>query len=1095
MEVGMTACDGAKSVPDFGSGVVRQRLLSQLSAAGGRPGVIFGPSGSGKSVLAAQFAREFPGTVVWLSADGVSLGAPEVSDLVLRDLGSVLAKVPAGRGSNTSQGDHVAEVVDAAKTADKGDGVCIVIDDLGSDLGQDHIEFLDRMGMALWRAGARLVVTTRSVERWSPKARCEWCLVDGHDLALTLGEAQDLAHRLGPSMKPEDVSELREATSGHAALYSAMVAQASKYGLDATSSRAVNLDAWLDRVVSDVRTGDLHALQLATALKAGTELDLRALGIVDPALTLRRIGAMVPLVQVAAALDGILSFRVHDIVDGYLSERGLAPGGDVRSKVVGLLTERPDYSRACELLVRYGDDDAARAWLAQYGGEAFSAGHVSALSRLLQSMSVSALMSEAETLVLWSRVCYETGRYEESLAKAKAARLLAEHDRDYSVVRGSIAQILMALRYLGRQDDADTLAEEVTNSRADYVDDVLLAEALFCIGCGRVLRGDLVAAEPPFRAVLELSDGNADSRHIARLAQNSLSVFPAITRGDFLGSRSLLSKMMDDPADSPSTRVMIKGNMALCLVECGRNERAESLMRALIKDTEQYGLDLYAGAYFPVLGTIRYALGDPEGGIVEIRRGITYSLNANDTTEAALNRVPLSQVLRAIGRVEEALTEAEQSLDALSIQDAMGFRRLAAFEVAACLLAGGDATAARNWVESQMDTGPAANCFHTIRAAMILAECDRREGDTAAALGRLREFSDYIKSENGNYQVAVYARSFPSILGLLSMTIGPAALPSHMLRMIPPESSERILVETHSWLADDIWRALGTRLLGVDEFARFLARDGLPVCHVRFFGGLEVSIGGRSIREKDWRKRKARLLFAMLVLRRGQDVPRDQLFDYLFPEMDPERAKNNLYVIWSTMKSVLMGEGAKGSPFPYFEAVGGVCRAVRDNIRCDVDDFDKLLANARQHEAAGELGDALQNYERLSSLYRGELLPGDVYDDWFAELRDHYRITFVDAMLAAGAILMNADDPGNALVYARRAIQMDPLREDLYQVALRCQIAAGQRSGAIDTYLQCRSKLSEDLGLDPSAETRALYDQILVMEDKPRITPLDPLVD
>ena len=39
-------------------------------------------------------------------------------------------------------------------------------------------------------------------------------------------------------------------------------------------------------------------------------------------------------------------------------------------------------------------------------------------------------------------------------------------------------------------------------------------------------------------------------------------------------------------------------------------------------------------------------------------------------------------------------------------------------------------------------------------------------------------------------------------------------------------------------------------------------------------------------------------------------------------------------------------------------------------------------------------------------------------------------------MLAAGAILMNADDPGNALVYARRAIQMDPLREDLYQVAL-----------------------------------------------------------
>ena len=155
----------------------------------------------------------------------------------------------------------------------------------------------------------------------------------------------------------------------------------------------------------------------------------------------------------------------------------------------------------------------------------------------------------------------------------------------------------------------------------------------------------------------------------------------------------------------------------------------------------------------------------------------------------------------------------------------------------------------------------------------------------------------------------------------------------------------------------------------------------------------------------------------------------------------------------------------------------------------------ELLAQAHEHEAASELGAALQSYEQLSSLYRAELLPGDLYDDWFAELREYYRIAFVNAMLAAASILMGADDPGNALVYVRRAIQTDSLREDLYQVALRCQIAAGQRSGAIDTYLQCRSKLADDLGLDPSAETRALYDQILAMEDRPRVIPFDPLVD
>jgi DNA-binding SARP family transcriptional activator len=232
----------------------------------------------------------------------------------------------------------------------------------------------------------------------------------------------------------------------------------------------------------------------------------------------------------------------------------------------------------------------------------------------------------------------------------------------------------------------------------------------------------------------------------------------------------------------------------------------------------------------------------------------------------------------------------------------------------------------------------------------------------------------------------------------------------------------------------------------------------------------------------------------MLAIRRGQDVPRDQLFEYLWPEMDAERAKNNLYVVWSTMKAALVGEADKGAPCPYIESVGGMCRTVRDAVRTDVDEFETLLAVAREAEASEQPSTALRAYERIADLYRGDLLPGDVYDDWFATLRDHYRSSFVDAMLRATALLTNADDPGSALIYVRKAIQCDPYREDLFQAALRCQIAAGQRSSAIDTYFQCRDNLAEELGLDPSVETRALYDQILAMEDSPRPMPLDPLI-
>ena len=36
-----------------------------------------------------------------------------------------------------------------------------------------------------------------------------------------------------------------------------------------------------------------------------------------------------------------------------------------------------------------------------------------------------------------------------------------------------------------------------------------------------------------------------------------------------------------------------------------------------------------------------------------------------------------------------------------------------------------------------------------------------------------------------------------------------------------------------------------------------------------------------------------------------------------------------------------------------------------------------------------------------------------------------------------------------------------------------------------ETYLACRTKLAEDLGLDPSVETQRLYEQVLAMETTP----------
>ena len=194
-------------------------------------------------------------------------------------------------------------------------------------------------------------------------------------------------------------------------------------------------------------------------------------------------------------------------------------------------------------------------------------------------------------------------------------------------------------------------------------------------------------------------------------------------------------------------------------------------------------------------------------------------------------------------------------------------------------------------------------------------------------------------------------------------------------------------------------------------------------------------------------------------------------------------ARSNFYVVWNNMKHALSPELAKGKPVRTSRAAGGVCRVDDDSSHGP----RRLRARpeARRAEAAATgRRDARARPRRLADLYLGDLLPGDLYDDWFATLRERCRQEFSDAMLRGGELLRGRRrrEPPR-LRSLRAALAHDPWREDLYQAALRLQIAAGQRSAAIETYMTCMRKLAEDLGIDPSAETRRLYEQVLAMEE------------
>ena len=1087
-------------VPDFGAVVPRPRLVGLLDSSPVGLSLLVAPSGYGKSVLAAQYASlQDRAASCW-----VDFARCQVDGLAClrRILNVVTPDGPAGNDATTpgpvSLRDEPADLIEAVARAlflrGIAGGASLVLDDLPA-MGSEGFTMVVDLAERLAALDVRTIITARSAPEGVLPRLHNVRILDFQDLRLSLTEASDLARQVtGRDLGAEEAISMLAACGGHPAVYSVLVRQATSNADEYAPTRAPSLDlqsrllhlaeCGLDR---DCR----RALFAMALLGSGDVHDLSACGVNLDEGDMRRLQAAIPLVSVGLDSHSSDVFRMHDLAqEVYCSPdyRSIVSdyAEDAWARAVEVLDTRGDLLRAATTIERMGSTEDLVDWLLAHGVDLLLRGGAIPMARMLRRVPTSGFVQYPRLLLLQAQVHQEKSEFAEAIEKARVAKAIAEHEHDEPLLASTLLLCGQCFVDMGNYMAAFSVLTELASGRHRTLSADDLAWTFAALGVTSMYMGlgeDALALAERAR---DAASQPRTSESIRVFVSASAGAISALARGDFAEALLHFARSCEATTVPRAQLAKAQGNLGVSLCEMGRLERSVEAIQLSLKTCLESDRGANRGAFLPVRGAATVAMGASESGLRLMREGIGISLDAGDRYGASYNRIYLATALRATGRAEEALSEAEQALEFFSGLDASSQRELATLELAASLLALDDVSAALRTAEAVRSQMSGLNAYHLLRADMVLAEGERRLGRLPQAVARLLNHEEHVLSESSNWQIAMYCRAFPHLLGLFALAIDPERLPSHMLRMILPENAELVLSCTDDLLGDELWHHLGVRLLGETGFQEYLDRDGRPLCRVRLFGGLEVNVGGRIVAEREWRKRKARLLFAMLVIKRGQDVPREQLFEHLWPEMDEARAKNNLYVIWSAMKNALAPEADKNTPCPYIENTGGVCRVVVESVRSDVDEFEQTLAAAHEAQTAGRRPDALRMYERLAEIYRGELLPGDIYDDWFAPIRDDFRTLYTNAMLEAASLLMDADDPVGALTFARRALTHDPWREDLYQAALRSQIAAGQRSAAIETYLQCRSRLSEDLGLDPSAETRALYEQILTMEERPR---------
>lgn len=71
------------------------------------------------------------------------------------------------------------------------------------------------------------------------------------------------------------------------------------------------------------------------------------------------------------------------------------------------------------------------------------------------------------------------------------------------------------------------------------------------------------------------------------------------------------------------------------------------------------------------------------------------------------------------------------------------------------------------------------------------------------------------------------------------------------------------------------------------------------------------------------------------------------------------------------------------------------------------------------------------------------------------------------------------DEPLLGVEAAKQAVAREPFRESAYRLLMDAYAAAGNRAEALWVYERCRKLLREELGSDPSPDTRAVHLKVL----------------
>lgn len=1065
----------------------RTRLTERLLANLANPvTLVTANAGSGKTTLVADFLRTHKRPFVWYQLDHtdadpfVFLGYVTFGiQQVVPGFGQTMFSYLQEKTDELAQHPERAVDVLLNEVLDRVEQQLILVLDDYHHLGQNTAvhAVLDRL-LAYLPDVLHVVIVSREMPPLSLarlRTQAPHSVIDRSDLLFTDDETQELFRKVFDlELTPKQLSEYRERTHGWITALQ-LVRQVAHRAV--TSSRDDHLeppdlvdvlrqserdifDYFAEEVFSDEQE-ELQQLLLKMSIIDRIDLETCAslfggmnCSRVLPTLVRRNV-----FMTVASDERGE-EYRLHPLFQSFLrrrlrSELGRAGVAAEHQRCAAYFLERRAWEAAVRHLVSAEDFERAAAVIAENGVEWISSGAMGSLASLADSLPAPSLESHPRALAHRAEVARLRGEYEAAQAAFNRAATLLKQQQDNE----GEAEALHSLATLARRKGDCQLAFTYLDRALELAgpNSPVRTKCGNTRGLCLVAMGEWPAAEREFRSALQQAEEQNDD-HYTRLIAHNLGT-PAGIRGDFGEALRWLRRMLlRDRQGPPMPQEAIAHlNMARCYLYRGDFELTEQHLESALERCQLFNLVAARAETFETYANLYRERGDIEKANEFYER----AARAYDDAGINLTRTELFEERAVLSFQVGDFNAARHQIDRLVAsrpveKDEMGF-------YTASLTRGRIMTAQGDFLGARSELAAALEYFHShglyyyeAQACIAIARCDHKSNDEPKMLEHLKRAVDLAVRYDYEYWIKREALNNSDLF-----------------------STEEIAELLPADLRAQVSEAESTPEKPVAVQVAEIALTSKPVTDlaVNMLGPVEIIRDPtRPLASDAWTTRRSRDILCFITSRRHHRASKDTIIDTFWGETDFEVVEKNFHPTVSHIRKALNSNQPLKQNFLLYRD-GDYQLNAEYSYRIDLEEFDRLLSEGENARRAREFDKCVEAYESAIALYRGEFMQGS-YEPWVEEQRTYYREQYLRLLEALASVAQKTGDWSKSMLLAQRILREDQFREDIHCLILRAQAALGNRGAVKEHYEGLKRLLQEELGVEPSAETRKLYEEL-----------------